>query len=281
MKKFLLLALLLIPMLAGAQASVNWHDETRDTARINEVLKAASGLDRRVVVDSIARMFLGTPYVASTLEIEPERVTVNTDGMDCTTFVDNVLALARTVMEGRSDWRDFIYNLEWMRYRQGRVNGWSSRLHYISDWIVDNVGRGNVKEITSSLDASEYRVKSLDFMTEHADLYPALADRDNLEKMRDVERGYRNHRYPQLAVVKINKNNLAQMRPGDVVAITTKTPGLDVVHLGILTMVNGELHLLHASSKEGKVTIDPRPLKDHLRQNRSYLGIRVLRLAAY
>ena len=138
MKKFLLLALLLIPMLAGAQASVNWHDETRDTARINEVLKA-----------SIARMFLGTPYVASTLEIEPERVTVNTDGMDCTTFVDNVLALARTVMEGRSDWRDFIYNLEWMRYRQGRVNGWPSRLHYISDWIVDNVGRGNIKEITS------------------------------------------------------------------------------------------------------------------------------------
>ncbi len=62
MKKFLLFALLLIPMLTGAQASVNWHDETSDTARINEVLKAASGLDRRVVVDSIARMFLGTPY---------------------------------------------------------------------------------------------------------------------------------------------------------------------------------------------------------------------------
>ena len=46
-------------------------------------------------------------------------------------------------MENRKSWRDFIYNLKRMRYRSGEINGYPSRLHYVSDWIVDNRFRGN------------------------------------------------------------------------------------------------------------------------------------------
>ena len=42
---------------------------------------------------AIGKTFIGTPYVAKTLEIgEIESLVVNLQGLDCTTFVENVLA---------------------------------------------------------------------------------------------------------------------------------------------------------------------------------------------
>ena len=43
-----------------------------------------------------ARYFVGRPYVASTLEREPERLVVNLREWDCTTLVESAVALART-----------------------------------------------------------------------------------------------------------------------------------------------------------------------------------------
>lgn len=68
------------------------------------------------------------------------------------------------------------------------------------------------------------------------------------------------------------------LKEGDIVALTTNTPGLDVTHMGIIKMVNGVPHLMHASSKQKKVIIDPLTLADYMRRNRTQ-GIRVLRLA--
>lgn len=44
-----------------------------------------------------ALFFRGTPYVASTLEKEPEGLVVNLRELDCTTFAETVLALSRTL----------------------------------------------------------------------------------------------------------------------------------------------------------------------------------------
>jgi len=45
-------------------------------------------------VVAIGKSFLGTPYVAKTLEIgETEALVINFQGLDCTTFIENVLAL--------------------------------------------------------------------------------------------------------------------------------------------------------------------------------------------
>jgi hypothetical protein len=74
------------------------------------------------------------------------------------------------------------------------------------------------------------------------------------------------------------KDVLSELKEGDVVLITTKTPGLDVQHMGILIMENGQPYLMHASSAAGAVIIDKTPLTDYLRRNRTATGIRVLRL---
>jgi Protein of unknown function (DUF1460). len=286
MKRLFLSYILYVAVAFGCAAvmpsEVRWHNEAADTTRITEILTEAAALDARspqARVGAVARKFIGTPYVASTLECTPEQLTVNIDELDCTTFVETVAALCVTVGERRSSWRDFIHNLENMRYRQGQLNGYASRLHYISDWIVDNSHRGNLEEVTDRITDSSYEVKTLDYMSSHRDSYPALKDDGEFNRMKSVEVGYRSHRFPYLKPSKLlSKQVVAKLRDGDIVAFTTKTPGLDVCHLGFIVFDGSEVKLLHASQRDGKVEIDPLPLADYLHRNRNITGARILRL---
>lgn len=275
-------ALLALPVLAVAPAEARFHSEQTDTARINQLLVEALDLKLdtpRKAAGWFGRQFLGVPYVASTLECEPEQLTVNIDELDCTTYVENVIALALTVGERRTSWRDFVYNLERVRYRSGRLNGYASRLHYISDWALDNQYRGNFKDVTMSFPHYTYIIKSIDFMSANADKYPALADSASLARIRDVERGYRGHKInyiktPALAY----KDTKAAFRDGDIVALVTKLKNLDVTHMGMIVLVDSEPHLMHASSSLGKVVISDEPLADFMKRNHGLLGVRVFRL---
>lgn len=223
--------------------------------------------------------FVGTPYVAHTLEGRPEVLTVNLDELDCTTFVETVMALSYTVGEGRSTWRDFLYNLQRLRYRRGEVNGYASRLHYISDWVIDNTHRGNFREVTANFPAVAYQVRTIDFMSANRSKYPALADDSEFERMRSVEIGYRNHRFPYIKNSDLaKKTTMAELRSGDILALVTKMKNLDVTHMGIIIKQEGVPYLLHASSTNGKVELTSVPLADFMKRNPSLIGIRVFRL---
>lgn len=262
---------------AWGQMRVRWHDESVDTMRITNVLIDVEALklgSNEAVVAECGKKFLGTPYVAETLEGDPEMLTVNTAEMDCTTFMETAVAMAMTIEARRTSWRDFIYYLTQLRYRGGEVNGYGSRLHYISDWIVDNAHRGNLQDVTDRIGKADYVVKTIDFMSSNRDKYPQLKDDVNYEAVKNAEIGYRSHRFPML---KMQNIKTAQIKEGDIIAITTSTKGLDVSHVGIAVMVDGEIHLMHASSKEGKVVIDKHSLQEYVRRNRA-TGIRVVRL---
>ncbi len=287
-KVLLIIILYVVTVAANAQnitpTTIHWHSEATDTVKITDLLSKAAAIKGRSVQDrvgAIARMFVDTPYKSATLEIVPEGLVINLDEMDCTTFVENVAALAITVGEGRSAWQDFLHNLTSLRYRAGAVTGYASRLHYISDWIIDNSHRGNMREVTGDFPGVAYQIKSLDFMTSNRDKYPALADDETFNRIKNTEIGYRNHRFPYIKSGAIGSNRVTQMlRDGDIVALVCRTPGLDVSHLGIITIADdGAPHLLHASLKEGKVVIDSLPLTEYLKKNRNLIGMRVIRLA--
>lgn len=263
---------------AMAAVPVRWHNEAADTVKIQQILSAATSKPADSLVISIARGFKGIPYKASTLEIAPEMTTVNLDGVDCTTFMEDVVALALTVNEKRLSWHDFAYNLENLRYRRGKADGYSSRLHYISDWAMENGQRGNIVEITDRLPGSEYKIKTLDYMTRHRDSYPALADDTEFERLKSIEGAYRSHRYPMIASTRLGKEALSQLKAGDIVAFVSKIDGLDVAHVGFVDIVDGKVRLLHASLRGGKVMLDPLPLADYLKRNRQFAGVRFFRL---
>ena len=278
-------ALYMVPTASFAypDGEILFHNETSDTTRIDNLLSegttAVGNKNGNEQIFFFANNFVDAPYAAGTLEHSPEVLVVNIDEFDCTTFVETALALAYTIGEGRNSWRDFVYNLQRLRYKNGIVDGFSSRLNYFSDFVIDNTHRGNIKEITSQLPGSEYTVKTIDYMSRNRDSYPALKDSVQYARIRETESGYRSHRFPYIKSSRVASKALwKELSDGDVVCITTKTPGLDVQHMGIIKKIDGVPYLLHASSAAGKVTVDKFPLHEYLRRNRQASGIRVIRI---
>jgi len=262
---------------------VRWHNEASDTTGITEILK--EGSKQHFATPGartawLAQNFLDKKYVAHTLEGNPEVLTINIDEVDCTTMVETVMALSFTLSEGREGWQDFVYNLRRLRYRGGEVNGYSSRLHYICDWAMDNIHRGNFTDATRDMPRCKYVVRSIDFMTNHRDSYVALKDSAQFEKMRSVENGYRNHRFPYIKSSDIDAKDMAgRIKDGDILAFVSNMRDLDVTHMGVaVKAADGKLHVLHASSTEGKVLISDVPLATFMKRNRQWIGVRVFRL---
>lgn len=271
-------------------AQVRFHDAANDTVRITDMLTRVAAMRLKTPGERVAafgRQLVGTPYVAHTLEADsagaPEMLTVNLDGIDCTTFVETVAALAMTVGEGRTGWRDYLYNLERLRYRSGEMDGYASRLHYVCDWVVNNISKGIIQEMTDRMPGVRYAEKTIDFMSANRDRYPALADSATFERVKLTESGYHKHRYPY---IRTNDAGASKARAiynnGDMLAFTSNIKNLDVTHMGIL-LIDGDgiPRVMHASSSAGKVVISQESLADFLRRNRQFTGIRLLRLRNY
>ncbi len=269
---------------ASAQSDVRFHNEASDTLLLSRLLdegikKNFSSPEERVAF--YGRQFLGTPYAAHTLEGEEEILTVNLDSLDCTTFTDTALALAYTTGERRSSWRDFVYNLRRMRYRGGETDGYASRLHYICDWAVDNIHRGNLRDATRDFPRYSEIMRSIDFMSANRDKYPALADSATFARIKGIENGYRQHRFPYVKAIDMGSSaTKAAFHNGDVVAFVSNLKNLDVTHMGIIVKESPDAdpYVLHASLKGGKVMISEKPLADFMKRNRQFIGVRVFRL---
>ena len=227
-----------------------------------------------------AKSLIGTPYKGGTLDVAAdETLIVRTDSLDCTTFVETVLALYVSSEKVTPEYKDYSDALTNVRYRSGIISGYSSRLHYFSDWVSDNMQKGIVCEITEN-NEHEQRCLSLNYMTEHSDLYRKLKDNDLLvSEMRCNEKKWKNYKMPYIPKRLLNLQDTdIIIREGDILALTTSIPGLDVVHLGFAVWVDGRLHLLHASSTHGRVLLDPSPLYDYLKNKKKHTGVRVIRV---
>lgn len=271
---------------ATSQMSADVHDTDirfhceRDTARINRILENTVKLDRKDATEALINEFLGTPYKESTLEGETEQLTINVDEVDDRTLVDNIVSLRRSLNAAVPVWRNFADRLENVRYRKGQLWGYASRLHYPSQWVGENVYRGNVKEITENLPGNQQTNKSLIYMSRHRDEFPALKDSSIYEGIRDMEASYRSHRYPYMRKESIGKKQVVEMlRTGDIIMLLSKDPDLDVSHMGFIRIRDGKAYLIHASKEAGKVVEEKNPLDDFFRhEGRNYAGYRIIRI---
>ena len=254
-----------------------------DTTKINSLLMEGiqSGLtDANELVCFYAHKLEGTPYVAHTLEGETEMLTINIDELDCTTFVETLYALVKTTINGRYSWRDYAHHLEDLRYRHGDMGDYSTRLHYMSDWIIDNSSRGNIEDVTGEISCVRYKVKTIDYMSTHRDSYPSLKDDAIFEKVKNVEVGYRNHRFPYIKKENLNSDAVKKVvKRGDFVGLVTRMEGLDLSPLGIVEKdERGNLVLLDASSIGKKVMLEPVDMKTMLMKRKSNEGVRFFRI---
>lgn len=224
----------------------------------------------------IGKSFLGTAYKAHTLESgEGEPLTITFQGLDCTTFVENVLAFYLLHVNGRYTFDAFAESLQQIRYRDGQIDGYPSRLHYFTEWIADNAEKGLLEDITHLLGGIKIS-KRRNFMSRHREAYSALVDETNFEAILNTEEGLANKSYHVLEQNRIAAAESA-LQDGDIIAFATSIDGLDVTHTGLAIRQGDRVHLLHASSS-GAVEISKQPLVDYAKGISKNTGLVIARI---
>lgn len=229
------------------------------------------------IIVRVGRPFVGEPYTPQTLELPgPERVVINLREFDCVTYVESVLALARVIRDGRTGFGDFADELRRIRYRDGQLNGYPSRLHYFSEWIADNQRLGFVRDITAELGGAQV-MEPVNFMSTNASAYPHLDGAPAMvEEIRRIEErltALPRHAIPQRQIAGVAD----RLRDGDIIATTSTVRGLDIAHTGFAIWVEGRLHLMHAPLVGRSLEISDRPLADRILRIEGQDGMMVAR----
>jgi hypothetical protein len=254
---------------------------TADEKRFQALVKDAIARDLPekplpTILQSVAEQFLGASYQAGLLDKSDREVLfVSLEKFDCVLFVETVLAISNNIATKKYQYQDLKTNLIERRYRNGTIDGYCSRLHYFSDWIDDNQKRSNVKDITADLGGVPLN-KKLNFMSSHRQLYPHLAKNDsNYQCIVNVEKHLNQLDIRYIPTHKV-KQIYNRLQPGDIIAIATEIPGLDVTHTGLVYRDRQEnIGLIHASPI-GRVTV-AKDLHRYVNKVGNAIGIFVVR----
>lgn len=263
-----------------------------DSITVEQLLsKAMSQPPKTCLTVFFGNKLAGHPYKSGTLEKNyvgrsgcgQEQLIVNTREFDCTTFVETVLALARTAEHGKHSFNDFCNNLQAFRYQQGTIADYTSRNHYFSTWI-DNATSSSIMDEVIPTDKALCRKRKLNihYMTSHPERYHALQGEWNEDYLRKIKQMEQRQNMKEVTYIPKNvlnnpRNLLSFIKDGDIVAIETSKEGLDTSHVGIAVWSSdNRLRFIHASSAYHKVVTSP--VYTYLKKQKHAIGIRILRL---
>jgi hypothetical protein len=224
-----------------------------------------------------ARHQLNKPYDDRRQTEEPETLQIDLGQYQCVSFVESSLAVARCVWRGQLTGECFVAEVEAFRYRGGRLDGYTSRLHYFPDWMADNEERGRVAWATPDLGGIA-RKHEFNFMTAHPELYPPLSTPGIRAQIaaREAELSRRDW-------VILDRDSVSsaqqQLQTGDIVALVSdRKPGLLVGHTGFVDLsASGVPRLLHASSHHQRVLLTAHGVANYVQRRPYRVGIMVAR----
>ena len=276
--KRLIIYIIGIMLVQGVKAQTTYQNA--DSVKICQLLSQAN---RETSVLWLARQFLEVPYVAHTLEIkDDERLVVNTRQLDCTTFVETVTALKLCAQADQHSFADYLNVLRQLRYRKGKMAGYTSRLHYFTDWIRDKAEMQLVTDVQQpNPPFSAVQTVQVDYMSTHPNAYKALkANAALVPEIRAQEQSLTGMKVRYIPKRSVRNNALLRkvVKDGDILAITCNKKGLEIAHLGFAVWRKDGLHLLNASMIHKKVVEDPMTLYQYLQRHKTHTGIRVVRV---
>ncbi len=262
------------------EARIHCQEDTVALSRIlHQIAAEAKGANfgQRCVV--AAHMLEGTPWAQPADNDEKGTIVINLHGFDRMGFVNTVMALAAAAGQKLPSVKEYERFYEQFSRRRGQDDGFPSQLFYGAEWVVDNVYRGNLKEMTEYVSGGGFKTKTLDYMTRHKDEFPAMADPTVADKVRMNEMGYRSHRIPHLKKQSISNKPLHQlMDNGDILMLLSPEPDRDLYDIGFVELKEGEPYLIHISHDNGKVVADPYPVARLFKlESQHFYGYRWLR----
>jgi len=274
----LLLILLMVLTCTSVHAQLNlkeciFQPEDKQIAENKlKVFSAEASSPFPELMVKIGLSFLETPYVATTLENGlDEKLVINLRQLDCTTFAESILALARTVKLKKTDFESFATELQKIRYRDGIRNQYPSRLHYFSEWIQNNEKKGIISGVVNQNGVKSDKV--INFMSTHPSDYPVLKEHPELIPaiaQQEKELSGKGFMYfPKSDIPNLYRN----LKHGDIIALTSSIDGVDVNHVGIIIKKGNEFHLLHAPLSGKKVLVSEGPITDFIKPASKNNGI--------
>lgn len=227
----------------------------------------------------------GTPYVNYTLEIDDriESPCVNFAGLDCWTFYETALAMARLIKNPQSQWtrEGLLHYIELERYRGGRCDGtYVSRMHHLEEVFADNERRGLGTNVSRSLGGSPLRrqVKYMQTSTAVRNSRYLRNDTSMVPEMAKIEA-----QISTLPVYYIPTSRVAsiesKLEDGDVIAIVSNWHLSYTSHVGLAKRDGATCRFMHATSSRSKgrqCVVDSR-ISQYLREKSSNIGITVFR----
>ena len=233
------------------------------------------------ILVEVGKKFIGQPYVGGLLDKDTskEPLVVNFSAFDCLLLVETVTALSTQIARNDTNYQNFEATLRGIRYKNGK-QGYGTRLHYFTDWILENSVHNRIKDVTKEVGQGAGLVQSkqtLNFMSTHRGSYPQLIGNDALyQEIVQMEQ-----RLKGVQLFYIPKTNLRKiynkLQAGDILATATNLTGLDVTHTGfVVANPDGSKGFMHASSGSGKVKISP-DLQEYSMGIKAQVGILVLR----
>lgn len=232
--------------------------------------------------ERVAQFGLGmrsTKYVGWTLEIDDrvESASVNFNGLDCWTFFETALGLARMIARRQRSYApsDLLREIEWTRYRGGVCRGnYLDRIHYLDEWFTDNARRGNIRCMTREIGpAVRMTGRSNDEMSLNPKLYRYLrANPALVPPLNQIERQLERVPFDYIPKAQVAACE-ARIRSGDIIGIVTNRQHVFCSHVGLaLRTSDGVCRLMHASSTQKKVIVD-KAIHDYLNATKSHAGI--------
>jgi hypothetical protein len=171
--------------------------------------------------------------------------------LDCTTFLENVVAISFCIKAGNTSFNDYCSILKMIRYRGGAIDKYPSRLHYFTDWLLDNEHKGLIKIVSNDFGNADFD-PTVGFMSRNPDKYKKLANNPEFVKQIALQEDSIN----KAKLKYLTKDQLEaytnEIKDGDLIAFTTTIDGLDVSHVAIAAFNNEQLHFYHASSSKRK-----------------------------
>jgi len=214
------------------------------------------------LIGRIALELKDTPYVGFTLEVskDAEYCVINLKGLDCVTFFEDALCMARMLKRGKSAPADLIDEVRFTRYRGGKMGDFTTRLHYTTDWFVDNEQKGVVKVLTPELPGAEPFTQKVGIMSQHPENYRQLAAHPELlSRIRLAEEKINERSLKYLPMEKLEAAEHL-LQTGDIVGVSTTAEGIDIAHTGLcIKDEQGIVHFMNASSsrRNMRVTLEP------------------------
>ncbi|MBK1817826.1 DUF1460 domain-containing protein [Luteolibacter yonseiensis] len=232
----------------------------------------------------VAREMVGTPYVNYSLEVDDriESPVVNLRAMDCWTYYENALALARMLRYKPAPYKpeDMLHMVEIERYRNGVCTGnYLSRMHHLEEVFYDNQRRGYASNITSRIPGAVRMRREIREMTVQWKAYRYLRSNPALiEPMGKIEAQVSNLPVYQVPKTKV-RDAEKYLRNGDICAITTNGPGGYTSHVGLIVRMKDRAYFTHATSDrdKGRMVIIDRPIADYVNAASKHAGIIICR----